>query len=178
MATHRGNQIRLKRIEERDRIFGDCAAEVWGIEDKGFAPVPRLLPLFMHLVTKDGAKDKGNPGKVYLDLWTRSFEAGFLKIDDESAAAYSAGYDNARGMRTWREHMRFLEQQGFIRVAPNGNKSYGYVLLIDPFLVVARKLKEGKLKDKAWINAFVARIGEVGAVLPDQLVTALKTRVR
>ena len=136
------------------------------------------MPLVLLLVTKNGSKAKGNPGKVYLDLWMRSFEAGFLKIDDEASAAYSAGYDKGRGARTWREHMRFLGKQGFIRFLPNGNKPFGYVLLLNPYLVVARKIANGQIKDKSWINAFVERCTQVGAVLPPELTAALKGQAK
>lgn len=156
------------------RIFGDVDEEVWSPSSKGFAPIPRVLPLLLRLLTEGGAKSKGNPAKVYVDLWTRSFDAGFLKIDDEQGAAYSAGYDGERGLRTWRQHMQFLKDQGFIRVQVNGLKAFGYVLLLDPYLVVAEKIKKGTLKDRAWINAFTARCSEIGAVLPPQLRKALK----
>lgn len=177
MPTPQGNRIRLKRLEERERIFGDCGQLVWDYKHaKGYAPVPRILPLILRLLTKDGGKAKGNPGRVYHDLWSRSFDAGFLKLDDEDSAAYSAGYDGERGTRTWRDHMRYLVEQGFIRVERNGFKEFGYILLIDPFRVVASKIKSGALSDRAWINAFTARCSEIGAVLPDELKAALKFR--
>lgn len=177
MATAAGNKMHQKRLEERERIFGDCDDDVWDHrKGKGYTPVPRVLPLVMHLLTKDGAKSKGNPARVYLDLWTRSFEAGFLKIDDEDSAAFSAGYDGERGTRTWREHMKFLVAQGFIRVQENGNKKFGYVLLLNPYRVVARKIKSGKVTDRPWINAFVSRCGDIGAVLPSELKAVLRNR--
>lgn len=169
MATARGNQIKARRLEERLRMFGECDQEVWHQNSRGFAQIPRLLPLVMLLIAKGSAKAKGNPARVYLDLWTRVFEAGYVRIVDESDCAYTAGYDGERGLRTWREHMKYLKAQGFIKVAESGNKPFAYVLMIDPYLVVARKLAAGQLKDKAWINSFVQRIGEVGAILPIQL---------
>jgi hypothetical protein len=174
MPTIKGNKMHEKRLEERERIFGNCEGEVWSYKnEKGYAPIPRVLPLVMHLLTKEGVKSKGNPARVYFDLWTRSFEAGFVKLDDEDSAAFSAGYDGQRGTRTWREHMKFLEQQGFIKTQKNGIKAFGYVLLVNPFLVVARKIRKGGL-DASWIAAFVSRCSEIGAVLPEELQVVLK----
>ncbi len=158
-----------KRLEERQRIFGDCEAEVWNLGAKGFVSIPRILPLIMLLVNSGRSKSAGNPSKVYLDLWARAFDAGFLKIGDESASVYSAGYTGKRGARTWREHMKFLRAQGFIKVAESGNRPFAYVLLVNPYLVVARQLASRKIRDLAWINAFIERIGEIGAVLPVEL---------
>jgi hypothetical protein len=92
-----------------------------------------------------------------------------LKLSDESACAYSAGYAGERGERTWREHMKFLKTQGFIKVAESGNRPFAYVLLVNPFLVVARHLAGKKIKDPKWINAFIERITEIGAELPPEL---------
>jgi len=69
--------------------------------------------------------------------------------------------------------MRSLEEQGFIRVRQNGNKPFGFVLLVNPFLVIAKKISEGSLSDQAWISAFLTRCSEIGAKLPESLETAL-----
>jgi hypothetical protein len=159
----------IKRLEERKRIFGEVDHEVWDKSSKGFVAIPRVMPLMMILAGQLHSKAKGNAGRVYLDLWTRSFDAGFLKITDEDSAVYSAGYMGERGLRTWREHMKELTGNGFIRVAANGNKQFAYVLLMNPYLVVARKLAAGDLTDSAWIGAFVSRCSEVGVDLPDEL---------
>jgi hypothetical protein len=127
----------------------------------------------MHLLIGSEHKAKGNPARVYFELWTRVFEEGYLKIVDEEGAAYAAGYDGKRATRTWRQHMALLSSQGFIRCAANGNKPFGFVLLRNPYLIVAERLKNGELTDQAWLGAFVSRCTEVGAVIPDDLTQEL-----
>jgi diguanylate cyclase (GGDEF)-like protein len=52
--------------------------------------------------------------------------------------------------------MSQLEKLGFIRVAPKGSRSLGYVLLVDPHQGVEQLREEGKVDD-AWYNAYRQR---------------------
>ncbi len=69
--------------------------------------------------------------------------------------------------------MGHLKEKGFIWSKANGNKEFGFVLMINPLLVAARMIKKREVSEN-WTNAFVARCGEVGTIYPEELEFALK----
>lgn len=68
----------------------------------------------------------------------------------EGEHAYAAGYEGARGSRTWQERMRLLEQNGIIKVKQIGGQRYKYVLLIHPTAVVEKLRLAGKVSNERW----------------------------
>jgi hypothetical protein len=54
-------------------------------------------------------------------------------------------------------------------VKPDGNRDFGYVLLLDPLGVCAGLRKEKKVPDEWWV-AFVSRANEIGAKSPEPLL--------
>jgi hypothetical protein len=170
MPTIRGQKIRESRVIQRDQLFPDSAGKVWTLSRKGYNPVPRVLPLMYHLF---GDKEQGNPSRVYFELWCRSFDVGFVEIRSEEESAYSSGYSGPRAVRTWRAHVAKLQQMGFIEVAARGNLKNGFILLHDPFHLVAQMLRKGAL-DQYWFAAFHARCLEVGTTMPRALTEAIR----
>ena len=73
----------------------------------------------------------------------------------EGQHAYAAGHHSNRALRTWREHMQVLEDQGFIKVVGIGGlKMYAYVLLVHPTTVVEQLRIAKKITDSKWLTAY------------------------
>lgn len=161
-----GRKHAKKRLELRDQLWPDAAEVTWSrSQNKGFTTVPRILPLVMCLI--NCMSNKGDPSRVYLDLWCRVFDEGFITIRDETEMAFSAGYSGTRAVRTWREHLQSLSDLGFLRTAQNGNRDIGHVLILNPYTVCAvlRKKSSKRIPDEWW-SAFLTRANETGATIP------------
>src|SRR4051812_31213796 len=68
------NSADRRRRDLRERLWPGSAALIWDLNDVdgvvGFATVPRLLPLVLHLIKQlAGGEKGGDPSPVYLDLW-------------------------------------------------------------------------------------------------------------
>ncbi|MGH7551588.1 MAG: hypothetical protein ACREMQ_01005, partial [Longimicrobiales bacterium] len=82
-------------------------------------------------------------------------------MSTEEEHAYASGYEGARGVRSWRERMRILETNGFIRVKAMANRRYAYVLLVHPEAALDRLRAEKRVPD-AWWEAYRDRRLETG----------------
>ncbi len=156
----------IKREALREALWPGSERLIWSRKrNDGFTTIPRLLPLVIHLIRE--LCHKGNPGNVYLDLWTRVFDEGIVSISDDLACAYAAGYTGTRAERTWREHMLRLAELGFIKIAPQGNREIAHILIVNPILVCAslREHRKDVVPDEWWA-AFVHRASEIGAAIP------------
>src|SRR5262245_58924912 len=118
----RRNKAALDTIKMRKQLWPELdESKLWlrgDITRKGWTTVPRTISMIINLiadVSKHVTDGKSVPaGKSYLVLWSRVFDEGLVKIDNEAAAAYEAGYDGQRNTTTWREHLRVLKDLGFI----------------------------------------------------------------
>lgn len=114
-------------------------------------------------VSKRVASGKSVPaGKAYLVLWCRVFDEAVVRIDSESSVAREAGYIGERNVTTWREHLRILEELGFIKSAGGMAGPKQFVLLLNPYHAVQ------KLHEKGWVQqdtytAIFQRAQEIGA---------------
>ncbi len=156
-----------RRLELRETLWPAAEKELWHRKiDDGYTTVPRVVSLVGALIKK--LSKTGDASSVYFDLWCRSFDEALIQITDEAACAYSAGYEGIRAERTWGERMMILEELGFIRIKPLGNRKFACVLLRNPLLVVAEiRKRTPRLISEEWWNAFTARVDEVAAVIPD-----------
>jgi hypothetical protein len=93
----------------------------------------------------------------------RHFDNGIIEMAGEPDHAYAAGYHGSRGVRTWQERMKVLEDLGLIRSKHIGNQHYKYVLLVHPTVAIQR-LYEGKKAPQHWYDTFRARQIETGDV--------------
>src|SRR5262249_22475107 len=112
--------------------------------------------------------DKGDPTAVYFELWSRSFDEGLIAVTDEEEQAFCAGYSGPRAVRTWRERIESLTKWGFISTKPAGNRTIGYVLILNPLMVAARLRRDNptKVPETFW-TMFVKRASDIGADIPD-----------
>jgi hypothetical protein len=166
----RRNKAKENTLQMRKHLWPDLnESDLWLREDrtrKGYTTMPRTIPLFMNLisdVSKHVTGGKAMPaGRSYLVLWCRVFDEGFLKIDNEAAAALEAGYSGERNVTTWREHMRVLQELGFIDSKEGPAGPLQYILIFNPYRVVKA------LKAKGWVQqssytALFQRATDIGA---------------
>jgi hypothetical protein len=171
----RQSKAKQSSLKMRKHLWPEVQdSDLWLREDetrKGFTTIPRAMPLFINLIqdaSKYVANGKSVPaGKSYLVLWCRVFDEGFLKIDQEAAAALEAGYSGERNVTTWREHLRVLKELGFIDYKEGPTGPCHFVLLLNPYKAVRA------LRSKAWVQegAFTVllnRAFEIGATDLDQ----------
>jgi hypothetical protein len=147
-AQEHRDKIRRKFFRGEDAWTGDG--------EKGWFKSPRTLPLILKLISSKAVSGKCDPTRVYVELWARHMGEGVIEMRHEGEHAYAAGYEGTRGIRTWQERMKVLEQNGIIRVKPIGGQRYKYVLLVHPTAVVEKLRQEGKV-DPGWLDAYKDR---------------------
>ena len=151
------NQAELKREQIRDALFRNAATEIFDRTiHNGYSTVPRTLGLMLTLIETLAEKGK-NPSRVYCELWFRTYDDKLVEIRDESEIAYASGLS----VRRWRERIDVLEKLGFIKVAPNGNRRYGYVFLRNPNNVAQELRQANRVPDQWWV-AYTKRCVEIG----------------
>ena len=94
-----------KRRNLREQLWPGSSRQIWDFTDHdgvvGFATIPRLMPLVMHLIKiLAGGSGSGDPSPVYLELWCRDFGQGIVTISDEAECAYAAGFSYFRSAGT------------------------------------------------------------------------------
>lgn len=171
-----GEEKRQERLNIREKLWPGSSAWVWDYKAdketiKGFSTIPRLLPLIMGLIRiLANSKPKGgDPGMVYLELWSRTDSEAIIQKTDIEDAAYCAGYTGERALRTWSDHMDKLVAMGFVMVKPEGNRKYANILLINPLAVCARLRAENQVPE-AWWALFERMADKMGATIPDPSV--------
>jgi hypothetical protein len=116
----------------------------------GWFRAPRTLPLVLMLLAEKTISGKSNPTGVYLELLARHRDSGIVEMVSPGEHSYAAGYSGSRGMRTWQERMKLLEDLGFIKSRASGNQQYKTVLLIHPTVAVKKLFDAGKVSQGWW----------------------------
>ena len=163
------NPAEEKRKNLRNQIFPGCVGDLWDRRQVsgGFTTIPRTLGLIMTLIEQLAERKKGHDvSRTYFELWCRAFDDYFIEVTDVEAFACAAGFvSRGRNVRSWEERILTLTELGFVRVAPNGSKKRGYILLVDPHKVVKKLKDDGKISAEWW-GAYTKRASEIGYVLP------------
>ncbi len=128
----------------------------WFHAEKGWFRGLERFPLVLGLIDSKDKSGKARISNVYLELWARDMGEGLIEMKDQETHAYCAGYWGSRGVRTWQERMRILEDLGFIKIKPAGNRKYGYVLLIHPANVIEKLQAQDKLPLN-WLDGYSVR---------------------
>lgn len=150
---------KTKGAEHREKLRQSLfpGEEAWiGATEKGWFRAPRTLPLVLSLIDSKDQSGKTRISNVYLELWARNMGEGLIEMKDPETHAYHAGYWGSRGVRTWQERMRILEDLGFIKIKPAGNRKYGYVLLVHPAKVIEKLQAQSKLPPN-WLDEYAIR---------------------
>jgi hypothetical protein len=147
----------VKREDLRNQLFPGSANEIYdrNVHD-GYSTVPRTIGLMLTLLEKLAEKGK-NVARVYSELWFRTPDCKLIEIEDELDVAYASGLS----VRRWKERIDILAQLGFIRIAPNGSRRYGYIFLPNPNEIVIRMRRSGQISDELW-GAFTKRCSKIG----------------
>jgi hypothetical protein len=160
-------QYDQKRRALRNTMWADSDQVIYNREaETGFTTVPRTLSLVCTLLKVLG--EKNDPSRVYLELWCRQRDDGFVEILDTEELASSAGFYRGpkRQARSLREALDRLAQLGFIRISAKGTRKYGYVLVLHPHDVVQRmKDEEPDRIPGWWWGLFSDRTQDIKAVL-------------
>lgn len=126
-----------KRTSTRNTLWPN--SEAWVFipgHSKGFAQIPRVVPLVARLINELGGKE--NAGSLYQVLWSHDWGQGIVEIRNSKALLYEAGYatKGGRAERTWRERLAILRSLWL--VVPGGLEydDESHLLLIDPHLAV------------------------------------------
>jgi hypothetical protein len=156
------NKAEIRRHEILSRFWPDYAHVTWSRKnEKGFATVPRTLPLICALIR---SLSRGDASRVYLDLWGRVNDDGLVEVHDESEFALSSYPEGTRHQRTWREHISQLKELGFIAIRPKPSRAYGYILILHPHQVVSLiQATSPNTISARWWDLYTTRLAEIGA---------------
>ena len=147
--TRGGGQAVSRREDLREEAWPDDIPWL-GPDETGFFCAPRTLPLVLRALGLKKVSGSQDPGPVYLELLSRHWGEGVIEMTHEEDHAYAAGYSSGRATRTWRDRMRILERQGFIKVRKSGLRDFAQVLLIHPTLGMQGLYDAGKIGEDLW----------------------------
>jgi hypothetical protein len=147
----------IKREQYKTEFWPDEIAWTGDRPEQGWFRAPRTLPLVLKLLSdKKVTSSAADPGYVYLDLLARHRDSGIVEMASEADHSYSSGYSSSRGIRTWLERMKILENLGFIKSRRVGNQQYKFVLLVHPTIAVKKLHEKGKI-DPTWWDTYRQR---------------------
>lgn len=106
-----------RKLELREKLWpGVTEKHLWDRKNRdGFATIPRTLPLMLTIM--NDLADKGKPvAPVYLELWSRLRDEGFLSLSSPQEMAFASGHTGQRALYTWRDRVTKLKDLGFLDV--------------------------------------------------------------
>jgi hypothetical protein len=150
----------------RDEFFPESEDRRWPAQ-AGWFKAPRVLPVLLQVLRHKKVINKGDLGRVYLELLSRVRDQGVVDLVHPEDHARIIGYSSdRRGQRTWREAMQRLRDLGFIELREShGRGELGYALIVNPFIPVKR-LSERKMIEPPLWNLFVDKWSKAGAAKP------------
>ncbi len=163
MSQSKSNAIYQRQVEARNKLWPNVANhQIWyRLERDGFVTMPRAMPLIMKIM--DHLAGKGVPvSQVYLDIWCRSFDEGFVQLNRADEMSYYSGFSGQRALRTWKDRINRLAELGFIDLKAGPSGPISYALLYNPYHVIARANSQGLLLEGMW-EALIIRVSEIGA---------------
>ena len=105
-------------------------------ERNGFATLPRSMPIILTIM--DGMTKGKRVSTTYLDLWCRVFDEMFVQVQSPAGMAFASGFEGERAVRTWRERMHWLQDNGFIDIKPGASGDMSYTIILNPYHVIRR----------------------------------------
>ena len=163
-AQLRRDAVVKQRLELRKKLWPDVADEqLWNRKvRKGFTTIPRTMSLILEILD---SLCKGKPlSRVYLELWCRLHDEGFVTIKDERQFAFACGFAGVRGNQTLSDRLARLERHGFIRTEAGEYGKRTHILVFDPYKVIdALRNQKGASVPKGLLNALDSRKSEIKA---------------
>ena len=168
MARRRQRDILERQLDARSKLWPELTdAMVWSMDNKGWAALPRLMPLIMSIM--DDLSGKGFPvSRTYLEMRARLREEQFLTLNRPEEMAFHAGFEGQRALRTWKDRVQRLADLGFIGLKPGPLGDLSYAVFYNPYHVIKRAYLDNKFQEKKW-QALVIRANEIGAFDLDDL---------
>ena len=173
IQRRRSSKIKESQQKLRDRLWPELdESKLWHRKKKkGFITIPRPMPLVMEIM--DDMANGKPVSSAYLELWCRSFDEGFITLSKQAEIAFASGFGGQRGVSTWRQRMKSLQEMGFIDLKPGPAGPMSYALLWNPYLVIKTHKEQGTpgLREDLY-NALMGRAYEIGADDFDEIETA------
>lgn len=162
MSLLRTQKLEMGRLSLRQELWPNVdPAQLWSRKRaKGFATVPRTMPLM--LVIMDSLSVGKPVSTTYLDLFCRVFDESFVRLDKPHEMAFASGFTTGRGPHIWAERLDILKKLGFIDLAPGAQGPRGFALLYNPYLIIRRLKKAGKV-EAGMFNALLSHATAIGA---------------
>jgi hypothetical protein len=159
-------KMAAQRLALRLQLWPDVSeSELWDRKrEKGFVVIPRTLPLIMQI--QDSLTKNTPVSLTYLDLWSRVFDEGFVKLDKPAEQALAAGFGTNRGPSIWASRLDLLQKEEFIRLAPGPQGPRSFALILNPYLVIQRRRED---IDNRLYNTLMAQalaIGSTAGIAP------------
>lgn len=164
-----------RKLELRQKLWpGVTEDHLWDRKNRdGFATIPRTLPLMLTIM--NDLADSGKPvAPVYLELWSRLRDEGFLSLNSPQEMAFASGHTGQRALYTWRDRVTKLKELGFLDVKPGPFGALSYVLVWNPYHVIRKHYEEGRVREDKW-QALIFRASEIGADDLDEDVPPVST---
>lgn len=157
----------------RANIFPDLDENrVWNIKDtaktKGYSSMPRTITLIGAMADLMGGK--GKPvASTYLELWCRADEQGFVNVSKHIDVSFASGFSGERGVSTWKQRIRKLEELGFISIKSGTSGNVHYVQIWNPYLIIKdHHAAQTEGFSEQHYHAFLERYYEIGAIDLDE----------
>lgn len=153
--------------EKRKEHFPEVPTEMLWVrnQNKGYATIPRTMPLVMHGVDMASMKlkGKGEPaGDILLNLWARTRDHAYMVIDTPDVLAAEARFKGPKAAGRWRAKMKTLVELGFIVTKEGDAGPYHHVLLLNPNKVMVRLFHKGLISEDLY-RRFADRCEKIGA---------------
>jgi hypothetical protein len=132
----RSGRMAAQRMALRGQLWPDVSeSQLWNRKKEiGFVIIPRTLPIIMQI--QDNLTKNTPVSSTYLDLWSRVFDEGFVKLDKPVEQALASGFGTNRGPSIWASRLDLLQKEGFIRLAPGPWGARSFALILNPYLVI------------------------------------------
>lgn len=149
----------------REHLWPKGDAEMWrGVKEKGWFAAPRYLPAVLALLDEKELRGDQDLSRVYIDLWTRTYDEGLVQVTTDKEHALACGFPNR--VRSWRDRLRKLEELGFVKVFAVGASDFAYIGMVHPYIAVQRLRRKGKLTNERLWNLFIKSLADAGASKP------------
>lgn len=131
-----------QRLALRKHLWPDVSENLlWNRKKEvGFVVIPRTLPLILQIL--DDLTKNTPVSSTYLDLWSRVFDEGFVKLDKPAEQALAAGFKTNRGPSIWASRLDLLQKEGFIRLAAGAQGARSYAIILNPYVVINARRKD------------------------------------
>ena len=163
-AQLRRDAIVKQRLKLRKDLWPDVADEhLWDRKLRtGFTTIPRTMSLMFEILD---SVCKGKPlSRVYLELWCRLHDEGFVTVKDERQFAFACGFAGERGNQTLADRLARLERHGFIKTAEGEYGRRTHIVVLDPYKAIAALVNQkGVSVPKRLVNALASRKSEIKA---------------